>query len=66
VASAPSRDVAVVHDAPRKLTRSHSPGRISGNAATRLALWVGGWRPRDASLPTPIAHTAPNPIEALI
>jgi hypothetical protein len=51
------REVALVHDAPAPtdLDRMHEAS-YRANAAHRLALWVGGWRCRDAPLPTPIFH----------
>jgi hypothetical protein len=53
VTSTPSREVAVVHHAPAPtdLDPMHEAS-YRANAAYRLALWVPGWRCRDASLPT--------------
>jgi hypothetical protein len=66
VAFVPSCDVARVHDAPAPTDpdRMHEAS-YRANAAYRLALWVPGWRPRRASLPTPmhsLYRRSPPPI----
>jgi hypothetical protein len=52
------REVAVVHDALAPTDPDcMREASYRANAAYRLALWVPGWRPRDAPLPTPMHLT---------